>query len=143
MRKLLFLLSIFSMNYVVAEAETNAGNPELDFVTVELNDGKDPSELTPGEQASLRQWVSEAEEDGEAKKEIPENSFVVSEIRENGRFIALENGALYKVPTALRKKVQSWNRGDILRVEPTMRSSWVRLTNVISNESVLAKVEKS
>ena len=141
MRKSLFLLSILSLNCAFAKGEEIAGNPELDFVTVELNDGKD-AELTPGQQASLQQWVSEADSDA-PKNEIPENSFHIREIRENGRFIALENGALYKIPTALRKTVQGWNPGDILRIEPTARSNWVRLTNVISNESVLAKVEKS
>ena len=144
---MMLVLSVFSMSFGFCDDQDVPGNPELDFVTVELSK-EDPAQLTATEKASLQEWIAtrEAEEEivAEATKETAHaETITIKEIRENGRFIAAENGATYKIPTPLRKKAQNWKAGDILRIEPTMRSKWVRLINVVSSESILAKIEQS
>jgi len=147
MRTMVLALSLFSMSIGFCDDQDVPGNPEVDFVTVDLSK-EDPAKLTPTEKASLQEWVATREAEDEVAADLvketpPANTITVKEIRENGRFIDAENGAAYKVPTPLRKKAMSWSAGDILRIEPTMRSKWVRLINVVSNESILAKIEQT
>jgi len=65
----------------------------------------------------------------------------VQETIEEGKYLVVDNGLTYKIPTPLRKKTCNWKQGDLLRVEDTRKAGWIRITNLISGEFVLCKIE--
>jgi outer membrane biosynthesis protein TonB len=65
----------------------------------------------------------------------------VQDTLEEGKYLVVDNGLTYKIPTPLRKKTSNWKQGDLLRVEDTKKAGWIRITNLISGEFVLCKIE--
>jgi hypothetical protein len=76
-----------------------------------------------------------------APKPVTANSAIQSVLNE-GKYIIIENGTTYIVPTPLRKKCANWKQGDLLRIDETKKASWFRITNIMTNEWVLVKVEE-
>ncbi len=80
-------------------------------------------------------------EDSTEEPKTQTTTFAISTIREDGKFIDLENKVSYKVPSLLRRKAAKWNTGDQIEVQTTKKPQWVRLVNSKTHEHVLAKIE--
>jgi hypothetical protein len=80
-------------------------------------------------------------EDGQETQKPANTTFSIKAIREDGKFIDLDNNTTYKVPSLLRRKTAKWSAGAIIEIQTTKKPQWVRLVNSTTHEHVLAKIE--
>lgn len=109
----------------------------LDEVPVQEN----PPEVVPSDEGAGGSLIVALDAAQTQQEKGMGRLFAITETREDGKFVVLENGVVYKVPTMLRRKSASWKKGDVLTVDATKKTGWFRLRNTRTNEHVLAQIE--
>ncbi|MCE5295046.1 MAG: hypothetical protein LLF94_10615 [Chlamydiales bacterium] len=77
------------------------------------------------------------------KSKIQHGQFSVTENTKLGRFITLDNGVIYDIPSRSRKKTMGWKVGDkVSLVEPIYPTNY-KLENVAQKQTIGAKIATS
>lgn len=136
MHKILFLFlissSLFSVELsTMSEAEQKACGIE---------------KLSQEEKAALNSWIA-AQVPPPAppvkKGKIEYGEFAIASNEKMGRFIVLENGDSYDIPSRSRKKTMGWKAGDKVLLVETVRDPHFKLENLAQKQKIGAKRAKT
>jgi hypothetical protein len=77
------------------------------------------------------------------KHKIVHGEFLIIENVNLGRFITLDNGVTYDIPSRTRKKTMSWKVGDKVQVVEPIHPTNYKLENKNGKQTIGAKIAKS
>ena len=108
--------------------------------------------LSPEERTALGSWIEKQTPAPKPvslpapklhKSKIQHGQYTVTENTKLGRFITLDNGIIYDIPSRSRKKTMGWKVGDkVSLVEPIYPTNY-KLENVAQKQTIGAKVATS
>lgn len=70
-----------------------------------------------------------------------EQEATITENRDGGKFLTLDNGQTFEVPTVLKRKAANWQLGDKVVVEKGSGEHWYKLYNETRNEKMRARIK--
>jgi hypothetical protein len=97
--------------------------------------------LSVEEKKALDAWLARVEPPKTSSK-VVHGEFAVVENIKLGRFIKLDNGITYDIPSRSRKKTMGWKPGEKVRVVEQIRSPHYKLEFVAEKMTIGAKVAK-
>lgn len=65
----------------------------------------------------------------------------ISEIRDGGKVLVMDNGMTFDVPTVLKKRCATWQVKDKIYIEKGRRTNWYKLINTTRNEKVRVRIQ--
>lgn len=82
----------------------------------------------------------------EPSKTIPNTSALIqessiSEIRDGGKILVMDNGMSFEVPTVLKKRCAEWQPKDKIFIEKGRRTNWYKIINTTRNEKVRVRIQ--
>lgn len=101
--------------------------------------------LSLEEKAALNSWVAKQLPPATPpvkKGKIEYGEFLITSNEKMGRFIILENGITYDIPSRSRKKTMGWKAGDKVTLVETVREPHFKLENIVQKQKIGAKRAK-
>lgn len=102
--------------------------------------------LSPEEKTALDAWVikqtsTQVQQPVQVQShKILHGEFAIASTVNLGRFITLDNGITYDIPSRSRKKTMAWKVGDTVRlVEPVLPTNY-KLENLAHKQTIGAKI---
>ncbi len=100
--------------------------------------------LTAEEKEALEAWISKQTPKVKApvleKNKVVHGEFIVKENVNLGRFITLDNGITYDIPSRSRKKTMAWKINDKIRLIEPVRPTNFKLENLEQKQTIGAKI---
>lgn len=76
------------------------------------------------------------------KNKIAHGEFAITGTKDLGRFITLDNGITYDIPSRSRKKTMSWKVGEKVRIVEPVRPTNYKLDNIDRDQEIGGKIAK-
>lgn len=123
-------------------ATTAYANITLDTMSEECKIACGIQRLSSKEKEALQTWLSEQNTSKTLpvhKNKIVHGIFAITEVRDLGRFVLLENNLLLDVYSRSRKKTLTWKAGDKIELVEPIKAKSFKMKNISKNQSVSAK----
>ncbi len=144
------------LSWVASQLLTHSINADtISIATMNQEEQKECGidKLSTEEKLSLDMWlitklppaapVTPASQPKIHKHKILHGDFAVTNTVQLGRFITLDNGVTYDIPSRSRKKTMAWKVGDKVRlVEPVIPVNY-KLENIAKKQTIGAKIATS
>lgn len=100
--------------------------------------------LTQEQLDKLTAWIKQKYEKGVSYASTKAQPAVVDtaikELKDEGRYLTLENGMQVEVTGSGRKQATNWKAADAIRVEQGSKKGWVKITHIPSGTRARCKV---
>ncbi len=100
--------------------------------------------LSAEEKQALNTWLAKELSAPKApvleKTKIVHGEFLITQNLDLGRFLTLENGITYDIPSRSRKKTMAWKTGDKIRLVEPVRPTNFKLENIEQKVTIGAKI---
>lgn len=100
--------------------------------------------LTPEERQALSVWVKNQIPQQPApvtkSSKLEHGEYAITKNESLGRYITLENGSTYDIPSRSRKKTMGWKVGDKVRIFEPVRPINYKLENLDKKVTIGAKI---
>jgi len=122
---------------------SNEGNQSKPNTQAPDNKIADLGDTNPNDPTQPPRTIAAADTSSESVTSTDHSSSMsatITENKESGTWVTLDNGMTFEIPIVLRKKSINWKVGDKILLEKGKRDNWYKITNSTRKESIRARL---